>query len=77
MLRVFPNATNGRIIWACKLACGDKDIENNQIKSGEKILIAGFGVGLSFSVCILQKNSYEKKISYFWWLFCTRLRFEQ
>ena len=32
------------------------DIENNQIKSGEKILIAGFGVGLSFSVCILQKK---------------------
>ena len=28
MLRVFPNATNDRIIWACKLACVDKDIES-------------------------------------------------
>jgi len=32
------------------------DIQNNPIKSGEKILIAGFGVGLSFSVCILKKK---------------------
>jgi 3-oxoacyl-[acyl-carrier-protein] synthase III len=32
------------------------DIKNNPIKSGEKILIAGFGVGLSFSVCILKKK---------------------
>ena len=32
------------------------DIENNPIKSGEKILIAGFGVGLSFSACILKKK---------------------
>ncbi len=28
MQRVFPNATNDRIVWACKLACVDKDIEN-------------------------------------------------
>jgi hypothetical protein len=28
----------------------------NPIESGEKILIAGFGVGLSFSVCILEKK---------------------
>jgi 3-oxoacyl-[acyl-carrier-protein] synthase-3 len=32
------------------------DIKNNQIKSGETILIAGFGVGLALSVCILQKK---------------------
>jgi len=32
------------------------DIQVNPIKSGEKILIAGFGVGLSFSVCILKKK---------------------
>ena len=28
MQRVFPNATNDRIVWACKLACVDKDIQN-------------------------------------------------
>jgi len=27
MQRVFPNATNDRIVWACKLACVDQDIE--------------------------------------------------
>ena len=32
------------------------DLQINPIKSGEKILIAGFGVGLSFSVCILEKK---------------------
>jgi 3-oxoacyl-[acyl-carrier-protein] synthase-3 len=32
------------------------DMQINPIKSGEKILIAGFGVGLSFSVCILEKK---------------------
>jgi 3-oxoacyl-[acyl-carrier-protein] synthase-3 len=34
----------------------DDDMKNNPIKSGEKILIAGFGVGLSFSACILMKK---------------------
>ena len=28
MQRVFPNATNDRIVWACKLACVDQDIQN-------------------------------------------------
>ena len=32
------------------------DMQINPIKSGEKILIAGFGVGLSFSACILEKK---------------------
>lgn len=32
------------------------DINNSPIKSGEKILIAGFGVGLALSICILQKK---------------------
>ena len=32
------------------------DIKDNPIQSGEKILIAGFGVGLSFSVCILERK---------------------
>jgi len=32
------------------------DIQGNPIQSDEKILIAGFGVGLSFSVCILKKK---------------------
>lgn len=32
------------------------DIKNNPIMSGEKILISGFGVGLSFSVCIIEKK---------------------
>lgn len=32
------------------------DIKNNPLKSGEVILIAGFGVGLALSVCILQKK---------------------
>ena len=27
MLRVFPNATNDRIVWASKLACVDQDIQ--------------------------------------------------
>ena len=27
MQRVFPNATNDRIIWACNLACVDEDIQ--------------------------------------------------
>lgn len=28
MQRVFPNATNDRIVWACSLACVDEDIQN-------------------------------------------------
>ena len=32
------------------------DIQGNPIQADEKILIAGFGVGLSFSVCILKKK---------------------
>ena len=32
------------------------DIKKNPIKSGETILIAGFGVGLALSICILQKK---------------------
>jgi 3-oxoacyl-[acyl-carrier-protein] synthase-3 len=32
------------------------DIKSHPINSGETILIAGFGVGLSFSVCILKKK---------------------
>jgi 3-oxoacyl-[acyl-carrier-protein] synthase III len=32
------------------------DMQSNPIKSGDKILIAGFGVGLAFSVCILKKK---------------------
>ena len=32
------------------------DIQGNPIQSGEKILITGFGVGLSFSTCILKKK---------------------
>ena len=32
------------------------DTNNNPIKSGEKILISGFGVGLALSTCILEKK---------------------
>ena len=28
MQRVFPNATNDRMVWACSLACVDEDIQN-------------------------------------------------
>jgi 3-oxoacyl-[acyl-carrier-protein] synthase-3 len=33
-----------------------EDVQNNAIKSGETILLVGFGVGLFFSACIIQKK---------------------
>jgi len=34
----------------------DEDTSINPIERGENILLAGFGVGLSFSACVLQKK---------------------
>jgi len=33
-----------------------EDVNHSPIKSGETILVAGFGVGLSFSACVLRKK---------------------
>lgn len=33
----------------------NEDLQKNPILSGERILLAGFGVGLSFSACVIQK----------------------
>lgn len=34
----------------------DEDTRDNPIERGENILLAGFGVGLSFSACVLQRK---------------------
>jgi 3-oxoacyl-[acyl-carrier-protein] synthase-3 len=34
----------------------DEDTRDNPIERGENILLAGFGVGLSFSACLLQRK---------------------
>jgi 3-oxoacyl-[acyl-carrier-protein] synthase III len=48
--------TRGNSVSATLPILINDDTQENPIESGEKILIAGFGVGLSFSVCILQKK---------------------
>jgi 3-oxoacyl-[acyl-carrier-protein] synthase-3 len=50
------NESTGNFVSATLPLLVAEDTLNNPINPGECILIAGFGVGLSFSACLLKKN---------------------